>query len=210
MRALQLLLLIPLIAAAQLAPSLQTAALVRGVLLECDAEPGGQFSVRTENNQVLRYRFDGKTYVERDKQMVAMARLSIGEKIEVVSDVAPGSPVRYARTIHVLQEPPSPPRPPSTGRLRPYRPEDDRAVLKGNLTYSGIVVRVIGDRLVIRTRDGELMLTLRKETRYLEEGVIVSAAVLQPNTRVFIRAGKNVYDQVEAYQVIWGAILNPQ
>jgi hypothetical protein len=28
--------------------------------------------------------------------------------------------------------------------------------------------------------------------------------------RVFVRAGKNLYDEVEAYQVIWGAILNPR
>ena len=28
--------------------------------------------------------------------------------------------------------------------------------------------------------------------------------------RVFVRAGKDVYQQVEAYQVIWGTILTPQ
>jgi hypothetical protein len=38
---------------------------------------------------------------------------------------------------------------------------------------------------------------------------MVEAADLKPNTRVFIRAGKNFEDQVEAYQVIWGEILHP-
>jgi len=208
MRVARALFLIPLIAAAQ---SLQTAALVRGVLLERDAGPGGQFSVRSENNQVLRYRFDGNTYVERDKQMVDVPRLSIGEKIEVVSDITPGSPVRYARTIHVMQETAPPPRAPSAGRLRPYRPEDDRGVLKGNLTFSGVVVRVNEDRLIIHSREGEeVTLVLRKDTRYLAEGMIVTDAILQPNVRVFIRGAKNVWDQVEAYQVISGNILNPR
>ena len=37
----------------------------------------------------------------------------------------------------------------------------------------------------------------------------VEAAQLQPNMRVFVRAGRNLYEQVEAYQVIWGGILVP-
>jgi hypothetical protein len=28
--------------------------------------------------------------------------------------------------------------------------------------------------------------------------------------RVFVRAGKDIYEQVEAYQVIWGKILEPR
>jgi hypothetical protein len=28
--------------------------------------------------------------------------------------------------------------------------------------------------------------------------------------RVFVRAGKNLYEQVEAYQIIWGQILEPK
>jgi hypothetical protein len=27
--------------------------------------------------------------------------------------------------------------------------------------------------------------------------------------RVFVRAGKDVYQQIEAYQVVWGTILTP-
>ena len=39
---------------------------------------------------------------------------------------------------------------------------------------------------------------------------LVDAATLKPNMRVFVRAGKDLYDQVEAYQVIWGTILDPR
>jgi hypothetical protein len=206
MRSARVLLLIPMMAAAQMP---QPAAFVRGVLLERDSGPGGQFSVRTENNQVLRYQFDRKTYVEREKLMIDVPRLSPGDKVEVVSDVVAGSALRYARTIHVMQDTP-PPRPASAGRLRPYRPEDDRSLPKGNLTYSGVVARLTGERLLIRTRDSQVTLSIRKDTRYLEDGAIVEAAVLKPNTRVFIRAGRDLYGQLEAYQVVWGNILNPR
>jgi hypothetical protein len=37
----------------------------------------------------------------------------------------------------------------------------------------------------------------------------VDAGVLAVNTRVFVRAGKTIYDEVEAFQVIWGDILKP-
>jgi hypothetical protein len=37
----------------------------------------------------------------------------------------------------------------------------------------------------------------------------VPAADLKTNMRVFIRAGKDVFGHVEAYQVIWGGILLP-
>ena len=44
----------------------------------------------------------------------------------------------------------------------------------------------------------------------MENGEIVEAANLRPNMRVFVRAGKDLYDQLEAYQVVWGDILRPQ
>ena len=36
-----------------------------------------------------------------------------------------------------------------------------------------------------------------------------TSASLHPNMRVFIRAGKNLDDEIEAYQVVWGEILTP-
>jgi hypothetical protein len=188
----------------------QSAALVRGVLLERDAQlTSGQFSVRLADNQVFRYQFDRKTYVEREQQLVDVPRLRPGEKVEVVSDALPGSVLRYARTVHVIYEA-TPPRPPSLGRLRSAsRLAEDRVPL-GTLTYAGVVYRVNGDRLVLHTRDGrEQALLLRKDTRYLRNGEIVDPATLEMNTRVFVRAGKDLWDQLEAYQVIWGKILEP-
>jgi hypothetical protein len=107
-------------------------------------------------------------------------------------------------------EPKAPPRPLSQGRLRAYNPKADN-VRTGNLTYSGVVFRLNPSRVMIHTRDaGDLAILLRNDTRYLENGVVVEAADLKPNTRVFVRAGKDVYNEIEAYQVIWGSILEPK
>src|SRR3954469_6810317 len=79
-------------------------ALIRGVLLERDTPATGEFSVRNGENQVFRYHFDAKTYVERENQMIDVPRLQPGEKVEVVSDSVPGSILRYARTVHVYED----------------------------------------------------------------------------------------------------------
>ncbi|MBZ5620733.1 MAG: hypothetical protein LAQ69_18710 [Acidobacteriia bacterium] len=206
MRALWLSVLVSVIGTAQTPPP----ALLRGVLLERDTpNTSGEFSVRAPDNQVFRYQFDPKTYVERENQMIDVRRLQPGEKLEVVSDTVPGSVLRYARTIHVLQDPP-PPRAITAGRLRAYRTPTEH-MPTGTLTYSGVVFRLTGERLVLHTREGgDQAILLRKDTRFLENGEIVEAANLKPNMRVFVRAGKDLYDQVEAYQVIWGKILDPQ
>ena len=187
----------------------ENAALVRGVVLECDTRPSGELSIRTADNEVLRYQFDAKTYAEREEHLIEAGRVKPGEQVEVVSDRMPGSLVRYARTIHVIQPTP-PPRPLSQGRLRAYNPKQD-PVRTGNLTYSGVVYRLSDERVLIHTREaGDLAILLRKDTRYLQDGVVVEPADLKLNMRVFVRAGKDLYGEVEAYQVIWGTILTPR
>jgi hypothetical protein len=201
------LFLLAWISAAETPPS---AALVRGVLLERDPQvASGQFSVRLADNQVFRYQFDRKTYVEREQQLVDVSHLKPGEKVEVVSDALPGVVLRYARTIHVIYDQPVP-RPPSLGRLRSANRLIEDRIPTGSLTYAGVVFRLSGERLVLHTRDGgEQSLLLRKDTRYLRNGEIVEPATLKMNTRVFVRASKDLWDQLEAYQVIWGKILEP-
>jgi hypothetical protein len=190
--------------------ALENAPLVSGVLLECDARPAGELSIRAADNRVLRYHFDAKTYVERDARLIDTSHLLAGEKIEVLSDTVAGNPVRYARTIHVLQPLP-PPRPKTLGRLRAYDPKSEPVVRTGNMTYSGVVFRLNSQRVILHTREaGDLHILLRKDTRYLADGQLVDAESLKPNMRVFVRAGKDLYNDVEAYQVIWGTILTPR
>ena len=200
-----------LVALAVQAQTPGTPPLLRGVILERDAQTaGGQFSVRAADSQVYRFQFDRKTYVERDQQLIDVPRLVPGEKVEVVSDTVAGSVLRYARTVHVLQDV-TPPRPQSASRFRANRPSIERNLPTGNLTYSGVVYRLTGERLILHTREqGDQAILLRKDTRYLENGENVDGTTLRPNMRVFVRAGKDLYDQVEAYQVVWGSILDPK
>ena len=211
MRAIGIVIFIPWVAAVGYSQfPAENAALLRGVLLECDARPAGELSLRVADNRVMRYQFDRKTYVEREDHLIEAARLVAGEVVEVLSDTVAGYTLRYARTIHVIQPLP-PPRPQSLGRLRAYDPKAEPAVRAGNLTYSGVVFRVSPQRVVLHTREsGDLSILLRKDTRYLAEGQLVGADTLKPNMRVFVRAGKDLYNDVEAYQVIWGTILTPR
>ena len=185
--------------------------LMRGTLVERDTQSSsGVFSVRGADSQLIKFLFDNKTYVEREDHLIDVRHLEPGEKIEVLSDDVPGSPLRYARTIHVIL--PQPPKRPQTeGRIRSYRPGDDRLLPTGNLTYSGYVARVAEGLLMLHTRDaGDQAILLRKDTRYMGDGKMVDLVALKPHMRVFVRAGKNAYDQVEAYQVVWGTILEPK
>jgi hypothetical protein len=200
-----------LVGTALAAQTLENAALVRGVVLDCDARPTGELGIRTADSQVLRYQFDPKTYAEREQKLIEASRIQAGEQVEIVSDRTPGSMLRYARTIHVI-EPKAPPRPLSQGRLRAHNPNTKLDTVRtGNLTYAGVVYRLNPSRVLIHTREsGDMAILLRTDTRYLENGVMVEAGDLKPNMRVFVRAGKDVYNEVEAYQVIWGSILSPR
>ena len=215
MRPYWILLLCPLLLAGQPdAPG----AVLRGVLLERDPQTvSGEFSVRAADDQVFRFLFDGKTYVERDQQPIDVSRLRVKDLVEVVSDEAPGSRLRYARSVHVLPAPAPAPPPLSQGRVRAYRSSADRmvaldrATAAGTLGIAGVVSRLSSDHVVLHTRGaGEQTILLRRDTRYLADGDLVSSNQLQLNMRVFVRAGRTLYNEIEAYQVIWGRILQPR
>jgi hypothetical protein len=203
MRACCLLLLAPLIAGAQFPSPEQT-----GVVLERDSSAAGEFAIRAPDNQVYRYQFTEKTSVERDTLTGNIGHLRVGDQVSVQSDPVDGSLLRYARAIRVLSgaQPPALP----DSRLRPSTLSFlDRTTQTANLTFTGVVARCTAQTLVLHTRTGDQTLLIRHDTRYVDNGDTVEAAKLQPNMRVFVRAGKNLYEQVEAYQVIWGQILEP-
>lgn len=82
---------------------------------------------------------------------------------------------------------------------------------RGDLSYAGIVLSIEAGRIVIRMRNqpGPVTLLSRPDTRYVHDGIQVEAGELKKNERVYIRAGKNLGGQVEAYQISWGEILTP-
>jgi hypothetical protein len=195
---------------------------VRGVILECDSQSAlGEVSIRAADNQVFRYQFDAKTYAERDDQLIQASHLKPGEKVEVVSDRSPAYTLRYARTIHVVQPIP-PPGPLTMGRYRAGYPGNATGIANNiaynakldrlpTVTFAGVVFRLNGECVVLHTREtGDQSILLRADTRYLQDGETVEAKDLKPNTRVYVRAGKNLYNEAEAYQIIWGSILSPR
>lgn len=205
---------IPLACSAQAPQPAQTAGLLRGVLIARDTREAGEFSVRTSDNEVVRYRFDRKTYVERDHRMADIPGLETGEPVEVISDQLAGWTLRYARTVHVIP-PPASPRPLTMGVYRALRPEqirpaEDRPIPEDALTFSGVAGAVEDGRFTLHMREGERTILLLPETRYLENGASMRASDLKPYLRVFVRAVLNVRGETEAYQIIWGRILEPK
>lgn len=201
--------------AAQTQPTALPAPLpsAHGVVLERDTQiAGGEFSIRLNSYEVLRYRFDTNTRVERDGYPISVPALRTGEQVEVSSEAVSGSLIRYARTVRVVVDLKQ-----QAYRSRRHTPDlgelfsaSDPLFARGDLALSGVVARVQPGRLVLHTRDGERTILLRDDTRYLENGAVASAAALRPNLHVFVRAGRNLYDEVEGYQVVWGSILEPK
>ena len=185
--------------------------LLRGVLLSWSATAGaGAFTFLGFENHVYSCSYDQKTYLERDSLPITFARAEKGDRLEVVTDRPAGSSRCYARTVHILENPRTyltpgvRPRPKASATFATVTPH-------GDLTFTGVVVRVTPAILTLRSRSGEhKLIHLRPDTRFLGEGQVADAGSLRANTTVFVRGGKNLDDEVEAYQVIWGEILHPE
>lgn len=185
-------------------------AILRGDLLESEgSDSGGEFSVRAADNHVHRCSFSDKTYVERDRQRASMTAAVPGESVEIVVDNAASAGKCYARTVYLLGRPrpkAALPRP----RALPWVGSTEHFAPRGNLTFAGIVLRVNPDFLVLRTRSaGQKTVVVRQDTRFLDSGAPATLSALKVSTMVFIRAGKNFDDEIEAYQVVWGDIILP-
>jgi hypothetical protein len=195
--------------------------ITRGRLLESDTSETGELSIRTEANRVYWYIYDARTYVESENRLTSVPKLRKGDELEIVSDSGPDASLRYARTIHVLINPEAQEvrrNRYSQGRYalprRPVTREDplkwDLALTRGTLTFAGQVCQLNDERFVLRTRgEGEKTIFLRPDTRFLKDGGLVAASTLRLNTRVYVRGGKNLDGEIEAFQVIWGEILAP-
>ncbi|MEX2262130.1 MAG: hypothetical protein WD696_09275 [Bryobacteraceae bacterium] len=193
------------------AQTLAPIGLVRGELTVWDAtESSGELSIRSEDGKVFTFTFDSRTYVEREKHRITMRGLRKADKVEIVSDRGAAPGLRYARMVHVVERNAARRPPLAPGKYRYYRSPTEHIVPRGNLTFTGIVVGLSSESLLLRTRiDGEKVILLRPDTRFLESGLQVEISDLQRNLRVFVRAGRNLDDEIEAYQVIWGEILAP-
>lgn len=193
-------LLFLLIAASTWAQEPAPKGIVRGRLVQA---AGGNLSIVTPLGSSYRCSFDNHTYIERDGQRIFAPALRADDPVELITDIKAGD--CYARTVRIV---------PTMSRLlggRPYRPALDHIFPRGNLTFAGVVRRFNGKVLVLRTREEpEKIVLLRDDTRYLEGGHPADFTRLAVNTRVFVRGGRNVENDLEAYQVIWGEIPGPK
>lgn len=174
---------------------------VRGVLLRRDLGLStGTLTLRDSHNLVLRYRYDSHTYIERDNRSVEAAALRPGDPVEVVSEDVPGAEMRAARSVHVLSGAPVDRHP------IPKQPDAP----SGGLEFSGLILRVNSSSLILHTRTGDQEILLVPATHCFFNGGAVSQALLVPNMRVFVRANSNVSGKPEAFQVLWGSMLEPK
>lgn len=186
--------------------------LTRGTVLEWEGSAqGGEVSVRVADHHVYVFHFDAGTAFEQDDRIVPFNRMTAGDSVEIASEQAPGTGRCHALSIRILASAAGRPSPFSRNGLRWYRSATERLFPRGNLTFAGLVVDVQPDRLRLRTRErGEQVILLRADTRFLHAGSPVGPSALRVNTRVFIRAGKTLENELEAFQVVWGEILTPR
>ena len=197
-------------AAGMMAQELAPIGIVRGALIECDAT---HLTLGVEESRVFRFLTDGRTFIERDHMRIFCPSLRKGERIELVSDRSPEAGARYARLISVVNRDVRPRRQQALMALRAPLLHDDPTISiapRGSLTFTGVVLRLDADGLILRTRvNGEKWILVRRDTRYREDGLQVDSSYLRSSTRVFVRGGTNLDGELEAYEVVWGEILAP-
>jgi hypothetical protein len=195
-------------AAGIMAQELAPIGIVRGALIECDAT---HLTLGVDESRVFRFLTDGRTFIERDHMRIFCPSLRKGERIELVSDRSPEAGTRYARLVSVVTLVIRPRRQQALMALRAPLLHDDPTISiapRGSLTFTGVVLRLDADGLVLRTRvNGEKWILVRRDTRYREDGLQVDSSSLHSSTRVFVRGGTNLDGELEAYEVVWGEIL---
>lgn len=179
--------------------------LIRGALMETKgSERSGEVKIKSIDGATFTCRYDDKTYMEHTGMRIFASALHKEDSVEVVGDRTKLRGSCYARTIRIVDDPL-----PSQSRIRPYRMVTEHIAPRGDLTFSGVVIRLQDGLLLLRTRDGDASMLIRDDTRFINGGSSTDRSYLKPNMRVFVRGGKNLEKQTEAYQISWGEIFKP-
>ena len=168
----------------------------------------GLLTFRSAENRVFECGFDEKTWFERENVRIAISAMRAGDHLELVADHKGPSVACYARTVQILDV--TIPRRTAAGKpgLRSHNSATELFAPRGDMTFAGIVMNVDGNWLTLQTRDkGRHVLLLRPDTRYLGGGQAMERSNLAPQTLIFVRGGRNLDGDVEAYTIVWGEIL---
>lgn len=182
--------------------------ILRAELLAWDGSwDDGVLRLRLDSGLNYECAFDGRSFFERDRIRISPGRLRPGDQLEVMSDRTTQSSKCFARRIKVIL--------PNTAEEQFAWGSVTRATEhfapRGSLTYTGAVSETFDDRFVLRLRGGgRQTIRLRRDTRFFQNGSPASKEALAVNMQVHVRAGFNPDDEVEAYQVFSGEILQPQ
>ncbi|MEJ7606113.1 MAG: hypothetical protein WKF37_07560 [Bryobacteraceae bacterium] len=187
---------------AQEAPPL---GIMRGELVSMLPLSDGYGSMEVKSGVALyRCYYDSSSFAEREGIRVQPTGLKSGERLEVVTDRKAGR--CYARMIRVMDRKPSVPARPRAGQT-PF----EYSFPRGNVTFSGVILRRNAMMLVLRTRaEAEQIVLLRNDTHFLQSGHPSEPSRLAINTRVFVRCSLNFENDLEAHQIIWGEIEGPR
>lgn len=154
--------------------------------------------------------YNAHSYVARDHHRIPVSSLKTGEPLEILADHQPGSYACYASMVRVID-----PELEKLAEERARHSKDQNAgyrtlffTPRGDRAVAGLVVRLTERFLTLRNTTGETTIALRPDTRYVDDGKRAAQADLRVNTHVYVRAGKRIDGVVEAYQVMWGEILN--
>jgi hypothetical protein len=142
-------------------------------------ETSGRLEVRTSVGNRLYCDFDRQTDFERERLRVSPRSIAPGDHVEMFVDRAPG--VCRARTVELSSLPRGP---------------------EALFQFGGLVMRVENSIMTVQTRAGDVRAILVPGTQFIG---------LQPqdlpNRHVFVRAGRNENGDLEAYQIVWGEIV---
>lgn len=171
----------------------------------------GQFIFQSGGNRFYSCTYDDKTFVERENRLINIGGARTGDRLQIVSDNRADSAACYARLVHILDTKPIYAVPGVRPRAQPPMHVAEPFGPRGNLTLSGLVMGVETNLLILKSRAGKYQtIHLRPDTRYAAEGQTAQASSLRRNTIVFVRCGRTLENKMEAYQVVWGAILKPE
>ncbi|MGC8792694.1 MAG: hypothetical protein ACP5U2_04820 [Bryobacteraceae bacterium] len=180
--------------------------LVHGVLVDLEGDVNsGQISVRAADFHVHVALYDSQTAIWREGRPVGAVALRQGDSLEVTC-AGTSEPRCWARRIEVLA--PAAARPPDP--LPGWGRWDwaSSPFPRGQLLLAGVITELAPQQVRLRTRDGRSrLLRLREDTRLLADGLPVGPAALRVNLHVFVRAGRGLEGELEAYQIVWGSIL---
>jgi hypothetical protein len=190
------------VAAAEPRPPL---GILRGDLLSWDGTwQNGILQLRLDSGIDYSCNFNSATFFERDRVRIGVGKLRPGDKLHVVSDRTSPSAKCFARMVKIVAEHDAP------FQWGAVRRATESFAPRGSLVYSGVIVQPEEGAFVLRTRSGERhRIMLRADTRFVDNGVVTGPEILTMNRQVYVRAGFNSEEEMEAYQVMSGEILQP-